>query len=274
MIIDGRKIAEDVLAEVKERVMALRQAQGEPLGLGAVLVGDDPEFKKFVDLKGKSAEKAGITFTVYKFPEKIETEELKKRMQEIVGWSDGVLVELPLPKHINQQAILNEVPVVKDVDVLSEEAQKFFYEGKFRVNPPAVEALKIILEKHDISVKGKKVAVFGQGILIGKPISHWLEQQGAEVYRIRSKTENPEKLSLQADIVIAGVGKPGLVGGEMIKNGAVVIDYGYGKKDGKMIGDVNFESVAKKASLITPVPGGMGPVLIAAVLKNLIKLNS
>ena len=243
------------------------------LKLAAILVGDDPEFKKFVDLKGGAAEKIGVTFTIYKFSSDVKEDELRKDIQEILKWSDGVLVELPLPKHIDQQTILNEIPVGQDVDVLSDEAQKLFYENKSKINPPAVEALKIVLEKHNISLKGKKIAVFGQGILIGKPISHWLEQQGAEVFRIRSKTENPEKLSIKADIIVAGVGNPGLITDEMVREGAVVIDFGYGKKDGKMVGDVDFDSVSAKTSLITPVPGGMGPILITAVLKNLVKLK-
>lgn len=269
IIIDGKQIAEELLTEAKKEI----SDKNLDLSLGAVLVGDDPEFKKFVDLKGRVAEKAGIVFTTYKFPEEITTGDLKKSMREICEWSDGVLVELPLPKHIDQKAILDEVSVGKDVDVLSEEAQKLFYDNKSKINPPAVEALKIVLDINDISIKNKKVAVFGQGILVGKPISHWLEREGAEVYKIRSATKNPEKLSLGADIVISGVGKPGLIKSDMIREGAVVIDYGYGKRGGKMAGDVDFISVAKKASLITPVPGGMGPILIATVLKNLIKLN-
>ena len=270
MIIDGKKIAEEVLAEVKKEI----SDKNLNLSLGAVLVGDDPEFKKFVELKGKAAEKIGVSFTIYKFPASIEAEELKKNLQEIFEWSDGVLVELPLPKHIDQQAILNEISIEKDVDVLSDEAQKLFYENKSKINPPAVEALRIVLEKQDIFLGGKKVAIFGQGILVGKPVAHWLERQGAEVYRIDEYTQDPEQYSLHADIVVSGVGKPGLIKDSMIKGGAVVIDYGYGKKDGKMMGDIDFKPVSKKASLTTPVPGGMGPVLVVAVLKNLIKLNS
>lgn len=282
MIIDGKKISEEVLGVLKKEITE----KNLNLSLGAVLIGDNPEFKKFVDLKVKMAEKAGINATVYKFPEGIGTEELKKNLLEISEWSDGILIELPLPKHIDQQAILNEVPVGKDVDVLSDEAQKLFYENKSKILPPAVEALKIVLEKHNISPVGKKIAVFGQGILVGKPVSHWLEQQGAEVFRIRSKTEKPEEFSKQADIIISGVGKPGLIKGDMVKparpddsghsggEGVVVIDFGYGKKGSKMFGDVDFNSVSKKASLITPVPGGMGPILIAAVLKNLVKLKA
>ncbi len=270
MTIDGKKIAEEVLVECKKEITD----KNLELSLGAILVGDDPEFKKFVDLKGKAAERIGITFTVYKFPEDITTEKLKEDMVEIIKWSDGVLIELPLPKNIDQQTILNEVPVEKDVDVLSDKAQKLFYDNKSKINPPAVEALKIVLEKENISPNEKKAAVFGQGVLIGKPISHWLEQCGMEVSRIRSTTKNPEKLSLEADIIIAGVGKPGLITGDMVQEGAIVIDFGYGKKKGKMSGDVDFDTVLQKASIITPVPGGMGPVLIAAVLNNLIKLKS
>lgn len=270
MIIDGKQIAEEILAELKKEVLDKKL----DLSLGAVLVGDDPEFKKFVEFKSKAADKVEISPTIYPFPKDIGTEDLKKDLAEIIKWSDGVLVELPLPKDIDQQEILNMVPVEKDVDVLSDDAQRLFYKNKSKINPPAVEALKIVLEINDISLAGKKVAVFGQGILIGKPISHWLEQQGVEVFRIRSTTKNPEKLSLEADIVIAGVGKPGLITGDMVKEGVIVIDFGYGKKGGKMVGDVDFIPVAKKSSLITPVPGGMGPILIAVVLKNLIKLNS
>ncbi|KKT82712.1 MAG: hypothetical protein A3B99_01850 [Candidatus Yanofskybacteria bacterium RIFCSPHIGHO2_02_FULL_44_12b] len=270
MLINGIKIADEILAELKKEM----SDNNIELSLGAVLVGDDPEFKKFVDLKGRAANRAGIGFTVYKFPKEIDEDELKKNILEISNWSDGILVELPLPKHLNSQEVLSAIKVEKDVDVLSDDAQEMFYKDKSKVNPPAVEALKVIFEKYSVNLEGKKAAVFGQGILIGKPVSHWLEQKGAEVFRIRSITKNPERLSREADIVIAGVGKPGLIKGAVIKEGAVVIDYGYGKKDGKMVGDVDFRSVASVAGLITPVPGGMGPILIAAVLKNLIRLNS
>ncbi len=271
MIIDGKQLADEILRQLKKDI----ETKKLNLQLGAVLVGDDLEFKKFVELKGKAAERLGIGFTIYKFSEDIATEKLKKNMREISERSDGVLVELPLPKSIDQQVILNEIPVEKDVDVLSEEAQELFYSNQLKIMPPAAEALQMVLTKYGVSLKNKKAAVFGQGLLVGKPVAHFLEQEGAEVFRIRSKTENPAKLSEQADIVIAGVGKSGLVTGGMIKDGAVVVDFGYGKSsEGKMVGDVDFKSVVPKASLITPVPGGMGPILIVAVLKNLIKLKT
>ena len=271
MIINGRKIAEEVIESLKEEI----SSKNLKLQLGAVLVGDDPEFKKFVELKGKAAEKVGVDFTIYKFSEEIKTEELIDNIKEVIEWSDGVLVELPLPKHIDQQVVLNAVPVNKDVDVLSEKAQGLYYENKSKINPPAVESLKIVLEENGIKIKDKTVAIFGYGNLIGKPIAHWMEVGGADVKVIRSKTENPDKISGEADIIVSGVGKPGLITDKMVQDGVVVIDFGYGKgEDGKMQGDVDFNSVLPKASLITPVPGGMGPILITAVLKNLLKLNS
>ena len=131
----------------------------------------------------------------------------------------------------------------------------------------------MLFDTYNIDPKGKAAAVFGQGRLVGKPISHWLTAQGAKVNMIDELTTNPEKLSLQADVIISGVGKPGLITADMVRDNAIVIDYGYGKKGKTMAGDVDFENVAKKSSLITPVPGGMGPLVVAAVLKNLVTLQ-
>lgn len=270
MIIDGKQIADELLAELKREILDKKLK----LRLAAILVGEDLEFKKFVEFKGKKAEEIGIEFKMFQFDENIDEATMIYHSEEICKKYDGVLFELPLPKHLDQQKILDTVPVEKDVDVLSSEAQNLFYENKSKILPPAVEALKIVLEKYGFNPEGKKAAVFGQGILVGKPISHWLEFRGAEVHRIRSTTENPRQYSKQADIIVTGVGKPGLVDGNIVKDGVIIVDFGYGKNsEGKMLGDVDFESVAPKASLITPVPGGIGPILIAAVLKNLIKLS-
>ena len=284
MIIDGRKIAEDVLGKIWEEV----SSDELKLRLAAVLVGDDPEFRKFVELKGDVAKRVGIGFEMYQFPADITEEKLKEEVRKISETNDGVLVELPLPEKINSQAVLNEIPVEKDIDVLSEKTQARFYSQNLdaklpsvslgslasKVLPPAVEALKIVFEKYEVDPKGKRAAVFGRGLLVGKPVAHWLERQGAEVAVIRSKTEEPMRYSREADIIVSGVGKPKLITGNMVKEGAAVIDFGYGKLGDKMVGDVEFDSVAPKAGLITPVPGGMGPILVATVLKNLVKLNS
>ncbi len=272
MNIDGTTIANKVLGQVTEEI----RNSGKELHLVAVVVGDDPGLKKFVELKKKAAESIGIQFSAYKFDG--DAEKQKEVVATLKFLADdpsvnGILIELSLPPGWDTQKILDLVPDAKDVDVLSSLAQKDFYNNTAKILPPAVGALKMVIDEHKVSLKGKRVAVFGQGMLVGKPIAHWLKQQGATVDRIDENTPNPERYSLNADVIISGVGKPGLIREDMVKDDAILIDYGFGKKGSKMLGDVNFEAVSKKASLITPVPGGMGPLVIAAVLQNLVELG-
>ena len=285
MLIDGKKIAEEMLAEVAEEVKKL----SKPPRLAAILVedahlavGPPSGLRKFLELKKKTAGKVGIDFRLYEFPADITTQKLRKKIVGIAKDSvnQGVLIELPLPAHINTQYVVNAIPQEKDVDVLSEKLQGAFFVGRSVILPPAVEAVKVIFEKHSIDPKGKNCAVFGYGLLIGKPVSHWLAQQGATVSIINEFTSNPAELSRQADIVISGVGpirgkdplralaasngaSQPLITADMVKEGSVIIDFAK---------DVDFEAVSKKASLITPPVGGVGPIVVAAVLKNLMIL--
>ena len=266
MNIDGKKIKDKVLNKLKSEIGS------EKLRLVGILVGDHPGSRKFMELKEKAAKEIGVDFKLYEFPEDISTTKLRDELNKIAkqGVSHGIIIELPLPEQINTQYILNTIPIEKDVDVLSTKAQGAFFVGKSNILPPAVEAVRIVFEEHDIDIKGKDIAIFGYGLLIGKPIANWLAMQGASVFVINEFTKHPEEISKEADIIISGVGQSGLIKEDMVKKGVVVVDFGY-SKDGK--GDVDFDSVSKKASLITPVPGGMGPVVVAAVLKNLRKLN-
>jgi len=249
------------------------------------LSGSLSGLRKFLELKKKAAEKVGIDFRVYEFPADITTQKLRKEVVKIAkaGVNHGVLVELPLPAHINTQYVLNSIPTEKDVDVLSEKSQGAFFVNRSEILPPAVEAVKQIFKHFDISIPSKACAVFGYGLLIGKPIAHWLAQQGATVSIINEFTPAPvaSRQSLAADIIITGVGKPNLVTANMVKEGVVAIDFGFSVQlearnqkleTGKMVGDISFDEVVPKASLITPVPGGIGPIVIAAVLKNLATL--
>ena len=298
MTINGKQIAGEVLDYLRTEI----SRKNLKLQMAAVLVGDDLGLRKFVELKDKAAKSIGVESKSYFFPESISESELVKEISKISSdpSMNGVFIELPLPKHIDPQTVLNAVPIKKDLDVLSREAQKVFYSNKGHpCLPPAVESVKILLEKFNLDLKNKKVTLFGYGFLIGKPLAFWLEKQGAEVSIIRSKTESPKEISKNADIIISGVGKPGLITGDMVRDGVVVIDFGYASSDRggrseqtrsvvanevgrvmseaksppRLVGDVDFDSVAPKASLITPVPGGMGPILIAAVLKNLVSLS-
>lgn len=271
MNIDGNKIQKEILDELREEI----KKRDLKLKLAAVLVGNDPGSRKFLELKGKAAQGIGIGFKMYEFPEDISTNKLREALNNIVkaGVNSGVIIELPLPEHINNQYILNTIPPQKDPDVLSTKSQGNFFVGKSKILPPAVEAVKIVFEKTNLDVKGKHVVVFGYGFLVGKPVTHWLKANGATVSVIDEFTKNPGKISKEADIIISGVGKVGLIKKDMVKDGVVVIDFGYVEEDGKIMGDVDFEAVSERSSMITPVPGGMGPLVIAAVLKNLVALS-
>src|SRR3989344_2008176 len=271
MIIDGKLISQKILKELKEEILQ----KNLNLRLAAVLVSDNHGIKKFVELKGKAAREAGIDYNIFEFPVTISEEALKNEVRKIVSdeSNNGVLVELPLPERINAQKVLNEIDADKDVDALSQEMQDRFFSNESGILPPAVEAVRTVMEFNKFDVKGKKAAVFGYGLLVGKPVAHWLSQNGADVSVIDKNTKNSEKYSLEADIIVSGVGKPEFIGGDMVKNGAVAIDFGYSNKGGRMTGDFKFDEVAAKAILITPVPGGIGPLVVVAVLKNLVKLN-
>ncbi|OGN07715.1 MAG: hypothetical protein A2750_03800 [Candidatus Yanofskybacteria bacterium RIFCSPHIGHO2_01_FULL_45_42] len=271
IFIDGRKIAEELLRDLKNEV----ERNQLNLCLAGILVGDDPALRKFVEVKKRAAQEMGAAFVLYEFPDDINSEELTKEVLAIAKSPDnnGLVIELPLPARINTQKVLELIPAKKDVDVLSGKMQELFYHNMPPVLPPAVEALKIIFGNYRVNPRGKTAAIFGQGILVGKPIAHWLETNGARVHRIDEFTQNPEQLSPGADIVIAGVGKPNFITSSMIKTGAIVIDYGYGNENNRLTGDVD-PRVSAKAGLFTPVPGGMGPIVIAAMLKNLVELNT
>lgn len=260
MIIDGRKIAQKILRQAQDKFLELKK----PLRLAAVLVGGNPDLKKFIELKRKAAEEIEIEFKQYDFSENITDKELREELDKICKNEKvhGVIIELPLPGHLNTQYLLNSVPEEKDVDVLSEESQESFFSGKSKILPPAVEAVKQIFEEYKIEPKGKSAAVFGYGLLVGKLVSHWLIQEGATVSIITEYTKEPEKISREADIIVSGVGRPNLITEEMVKDGAIVIDFGK---------DVDFEKVSQKADLITPPIGGVGPIVVAAVLKNLVE---
>jgi len=174
---------------------------------------------------------------------------------------------------MNVQDILNIIPSEKDVDVLSEQNMGKFYAGNSEILPPVVSAISALFKKYNIKVAGKSVLVVGAGRLVGKPLSVWLIQQSATVFVANSATKNLSYLSRNADIVISGVGKSNLITKNMIKKGAVVIDAGTSVGSGKSRGDVDFKNVQKKADFITPVPGGVGPLTVAYLLKNLLILN-
>lgn len=269
-LLDGKALAEKFLSELKIEYARLAK---RPV-LAAVVVGEDTVVLRFVLQKKKIAEALGVDFRVYDYPADISTNDLRKRLAVIVHDADpaGIIIQLPLPAHINQQYILNSVPPERDVDVLSARAVGDFMVGKSKILPPVVGAVKALFEEYGIDYKTKHVLVVGAGTLVGKPVAAWLANEKASFTLVDENTPDIADFSAKADIIISGVGKPGIITGGMVQEGAVVIDAGMSEAGGRPSGDVDFDSVSPKAAYITPVPGGVGPLTVAMIYGNLLTL--
>lgn len=269
-IIDGRKISKDILEEVKSKVKSL---DFKPIFCD-VLVGNDLASKKYVELKKKKALELGIDFYDANFPESITTEELILEIQKINKIENmcGIIVQLPLPSSLDTKKILDAINPTLDVDCLGEKLSNKFYKGDLFLSPPTALACMHLLESLNIDFKNKKILIIGEGKLVGRPFANILKTKGYDFDIVNSKSENKEKLIQEADIIITGVGKGSLINGDMIKDGVIIIDAGTSEEDSILVGDVDFESVSMKASYITPVPGGVGPVTVAMLFSNVLKV--
>lgn len=270
ILLDGKKIAERMLAELK--VQATDMAKKPRLAV--VVAGEDPVIASFISQKKKAADAISAEVRVYPFPAEITTNELRKRISEIVHEkkNSAVIIQLPLPPHINKQYILNAIPPEKDADVLSARAIGAFATGKSAVLPPVAGAVNALFEEYKINYRAMSIAVVGVGALVGRPVALWLMGDGAGFTIITESTAHPEEIMREADIIISGIGKPRFIIGEMIKKGAIVIDAGTSESEGEIAGDVDADSVAGKAGALAPVPGGVGPMTVAILLKNLFTL--
>ena len=268
-ILDGKKLSKKILSNLKKK------AKKKKLKLAVVLVGNDLSSEIYVQKKREACEKIGIGFKLYKFPLGINKPRLKKEVEKIgrKPENSGVVIQLPLPDGFEPQEFLNLVPPEKDIDILSETNIGKFYAGSLPVFPPPVEAIRRILKEYKISIKSKNIVLIGAGRLIGRPLALWLLKEEATISIAGSFTKDIAFLAKEADIIVSGVGAPNLITDKMIKRGAVIIDAGTFRKRGKLTGDFDFKKVSKKAGYITPVPGGIGPVTVACLLENLVKLN-
>lgn len=264
MVIDGRKIA----AEIKAKLAV--QAGVKPT-LALVLVGEDPASATFVKVKKKFGEAIGTEVKIFEYEENISQPELEEVVTTLVNKSEitGIVVQLPLPTHLNSDKILGLITPAKDVDALGQEP---------RVLSPVVGAVKEILDRNKINLAGKKAVVIGRGKLVGQPVAIWLTQEGAEVKIADSKTQNLPELLAIADIIISGAGVPHFINPEMIKTGVILIDAatsdlpaGEAGANGKLAGDAD-PACADKCSIFTPVPGGVGPITVAKLFENLFDL--
>lgn len=270
IILDGRKIAQSILDQVKSEVQKL---PFQPVFCD-ILVGEDPASSQYVRMKAKTAEKVGMKFRGANFPSSITTEQLVVEIKKINAEKNlcGLIVQLPLPAHLDKQAVLDAIDPKIDVDCTGKVNTELFYLGKAYVEFPTAAAVMEILDNTNVDLKNKKCLVVGFGQLVGKPVSSLLGQRGLHVDVARSKTENISELMQRADVIISAVGKPKLITGDKIKPGCIVVDAGTAESDGGIAGDVDFETVKDVAGFVSPVPGGVGPVTVAKLLFNVLKV--
>ncbi len=271
LVIDGKKIAKEILINITQETARLPFV---PIFCD-VLVGSNPVSAQYVNMKAATAERAGIKFLKAEFPESISTEELVKEIQQIGQTKDlcGLIVQLPLPEHINKTKVLDAINPLVDVDCIGSVNKKLFYSNEAVLKYPTAEAILRLLDSANLNFSEKKFLVIGQGQLVGLPVAHLLQQRRLNVKTATSLTENLNEMLQQADVVVSAAGRPGLVVGQNLKPGAVIIDAGTAEAtSGGIVGDVDFSSASKVAGFISPVPGGVGPVTVACLLENVLQV--
>ncbi|MBI2163710.1 MAG: bifunctional methylenetetrahydrofolate dehydrogenase/methenyltetrahydrofolate cyclohydrolase FolD [candidate division NC10 bacterium] len=269
-IIDGKKIAAGIREEIRQQVLRLQEATRRVPGLAAVLVGDDPASATYVRTKTKACHEVGIASRQLTPPGDITQADLRALIQELNGDPDihGVLVQLPLPRHLDERAILETVDPQKDVDGFTFANVGRLVENQPQFVPCTPAGILELLDREGVEINGKHAVVVGRSEIVGKPVAFLLLHRHATVTICHSRTADLAAETRRADILVAAVGRPRLITGAMLKPGAVVIDVGINRVDGKLVGDVDFDSAAPVASAITPVPGGVGPMTVAMLLRN------
>jgi methylenetetrahydrofolate dehydrogenase (NADP+)/methenyltetrahydrofolate cyclohydrolase len=272
-ILDGKSLAASIRAELKQKVEALVQRGVRP-GLAVVLAGDDAASRVYVRNKTLAAGEIGVVSQLHEFKQDVAESVLLKKIASLNADPavHGILVQLPLPKHIDATRVLETVAPAKDVDGFHEANLGALLAGRPGVVPCTPAGVMRLIERAGVPLAGRQAVVIGRSNIVGKPLALLLLQKDASVTICHSKSENLQVITRQADILVAAVGRAKLVGAEMVKPGACVIDVGVNRlSDGKLAGDVDFEAVKPVAGWITPVPGGVGPMTIAMLLENCLR---
>jgi len=272
-IIDGKKIAAEMRKELQSEVEALKRNGIYP-GLAVILVGDNPASHTYVRSKAKACEKIGIYSEVILYPDSIEEEMIMAKIDELNQRNDihGILVQLPLPKHINEQSVIDRISEDKDVDGFTPRNVGNLVIGKKGLVPCTPYGIIELIKRTGQEIAGKRAVVVGRSNIVGKPMAMLLLQENATVTLCHSRTNQLAEMTRLADILVVAVGKPQFITEGHVKPGAIVIDVGINRlENGKLVGDVDFERVKNVAGYITPVPGGVGPMTITMLLYNTIK---
>ena len=273
MIIDGKKTAAELRLELKKKVSTIKSTHNTVPGLTVILVGDDAPSKIYVKNKEKFAKEVGMNSEVIRYPADMEEKELLNKIKELNNNNkvSGILVQLPLPKHIDKRKVIETIDHKKDVDGFHPMNVGNLSSGYESSIPCTPLGCSLLLKKAEKNLNGKHAVVIGRSNLNGKPMTQLLLKENCTVTITHSKTKDLKKECLRADIIIAAVGMPKLVKGDWVKKGAIVIDVGINKTDSGIVGDVDFNEVSKIAKAITPVPGGVGPMTIACLLNNTVE---
>jgi len=269
-LINGKAIADKVVGEVRERVDALREGGVVP-GLAVVLVGHHPPSEIYVRKKLEKAESIGMLATVHRLSDDISEDEIVALIERlnVSRRVHGILVQLPLPTHINPRAIIDRIDPLKDVDGLHPMNIGWLQAGRPALLACTPQGVMRLLREYEVPILGRHAVVLGRSAIVGRPMSWMLLRAHATVTTCHRHTRDPEAIARRADILISAVGQPGLVKAEWVRPGAVVVDIGISRlPSGRLAGDVDFEGVSERAAMITPVPGGVGPMTVAMLLSN------
>jgi len=271
---DGKALSEKILKEIEQEHSELEKKAGRKAGLAVIIVGENPASQIYVRNKIRACERIGFHSETIRFDENISEESLLLEIEKLNNNSniDGILVQLPIPRHIDGLKVINAISAEKDVDGFhTTNIGKMMIGDETGFLPCTPAGVIRMFEEYNIDLEGKDVLVIGQSNIVGKPMTLLLIKKRATVQVCNSKTKNLSEKLQKADVVVAAAGSPKLVKTTDVKEGVVVIDVGINRVDGKLCGDVDFEEVSKKASFITPVPGGVGPMTIAMLIKNTFK---
>ncbi len=270
MIIDGKALAKDLNLRTQSRIEKL---SFRPL-LVDIVVGSDPASLSYARIKERAAIKYGLSFESIHLADNSTDQDVIGSIEQLSQREElrGLIIQIPLPSHLNQDKILNSIPAYVDVDLLNQQSVENFYKGNSQLIPPTPAAILHILDSLSEDLSNKKFLVLGRGELVGRPIAYLLKARGYNVTVAHSKTSNTDELLLESDCIISGVGKSKLITGDKIKDGVIIIDAGTSEANGSIVGDVDFDSCQSKARYITPVPGGVGPLTVAKLLENVVVL--
>ena len=273
MIIDGKKVAADLREELKKKVVQLKSTYNSVPGLTVVLVGEDPPSKIYVKNKEKAAIEVGINSEVIRYPANVEEKVVLNKIKELNKNEkvSGILVQLPLPKHIDKRKVIETIDPKKDVDGFHPVNVGNLSSGYESTIPCTPLGCYLLIKNTEKNLNGKHAVIIGRSNLNGKPMTQLLLKENCTVTITHSKTKDLKAECKRADIIVAAVGKPKLVKADWVKKDAIVIDVGINKTDSGLVGDVDFDEVSKIAKAITPVPGGVGPMTIACLLSNTVE---